>query len=78
MHGLDQSEALTEAAQELSRARRAVESIKLLSGSTDAEAALHWQARLAEAKDVRTAARARYDAAYKVYTNPHNVEKTFS
>ncbi len=76
MHGLDQSQAVTEAAKLLSEARAAVEFAKSEGASYDNPEQA--QADIARLKDLRTAARAQYDAAYKAYTNPFRVEKTFS
>lgn len=60
MHGLTQSEALTAAAQVLSkRLRIAEENPDSISAAADVESA-----------------RAAYKAAYKVYTNPFGVRKT--
>lgn len=78
-HGVKQNQELTEAAIALSEARANVETIKRsLLVRPSAGARLLLETRLASAKDARTAARARYDAAYKAYTNPFGVVKTFS
>lgn len=74
VHGLTESQELTAAAKLLSEARQTVEDIKSISFALT----LTYEAQLANAKDKRTAARAAYDAAYKRYTNPFGVVKTFS
>ena len=74
VHGLTESQAVTEAAQNLSDARERVEWLKAHKFAFS----YSYDAQLADAKDKRTAARAAYDAAYKRYTNPFEVEKTFS
>lgn len=65
MHGLDQSQALTRAAQKLSAARERYY----------AKARLSEESRL---RDSLEGAELAYKAAYKAYTNPFGVKKTTS
>lgn len=66
--GVRQSQAVTKAAQELSEAKRNYEYAFRHTWNTTRQRD--------EAKDRLIAARARYAAAYKAYTNPFGVQKT--
>jgi len=68
-----------DAAVALTAAREDVEALKRLAdGGKILSSAEKFQAVYTAAKDKRTAARARYNVAYKAYTNPFGVVKTFS
>lgn len=69
MHGLEQSEALTRAAQKLSAARMRYREL------TEAGSG---ERVLSRATDALESAQMAYRAAYLAYTNPFGVVKTFS
>ena len=66
--GLDQSQAVTRAAQELSDAKRQYDYAFSHTWNTTRQRD--------EAKDRLIAAKAQYKAAYLAYTNPFGVKKT--
>jgi hypothetical protein len=68
--GLDQSQALTRAAQKLSAARKRYDVAAHEVGGEDT--VLEYQ----RASDVLENAELAYKAAFKAYTNPFGVEKT--
>ena len=66
-HGLDQSQALTRAAQKLSAAREYLAVLKEEGVSRES---------LDRARDRLESAELAYKAAFKAYTNPFRVKKT--
>jgi len=70
MHGLDQSQALTRAAQKLSAARERVRSAEDLQDQGE------FVPLLDRYLDAEESAELAYKAAYKAYTNPFGVRKT--
>lgn len=79
VHGSTELNEHADAARELEKARQKVLNIRGNRWFIDnVEGPEVYDAQYAAAKDARLAARARLDAAYKKYTNPFGVVKTFS
>lgn len=72
-HGLDQSQALTRAAQKLSAARARY--LARLAEEREVRSELVSDVTV-RAKDALESAKLAYKAAYKAYTNPFGVRKT--
>lgn len=78
MHGLSQSEDLTRAAQVLSQKRAEQrEHARVVAEAPVDQKSLHVERAATLAHEVGVA-KAVYRAAYKAYTNPFGIEKTFS
>ncbi|UDL16541.1 hypothetical protein SEA_ZOOMAN_300 [Microbacterium phage Zooman] len=79
--GLRQSQAVTSAAQELSRAKSELSHIRntlwaYTGGPGERFPEAEGRRKVDEAKDRLAAARAQYKAAFLAYTNPFGVRKT--
>ncbi|URP22347.1 hypothetical protein SEA_BIG4_314 [Microbacterium phage Big4] len=79
--GLDQSQAVTRAAQELSRAKSELSHIRNMmwaytGGPGERFPEAEGRRKLDEAKDRLAAAQAQYKVAFLAYTNPFGVQKT--
>lgn len=78
MHGVEQSEAVTKTAQALSSALANQRGLALIIARASVDEKAQYVARAQDASNRVVGARAAYKVAYKAYTNPFGVEKTFS